>query len=321
MGRVEALCISEKKGEQKTPVDRATFVAGHGIESDGHAGDWHRQVSLLAAEDVETVREKLPDVSPGAFAENVIISGIDFTSLGLGSIVRLGPDVVLSVSQLGKACHTPCRIHYLTGDCIMPRLGLFAKVDTGGEVNTGDIAEVVEAVPRERFQAVVLTISDRCAAGEAEDTAGPAVAEILREKLGAHIYKTAIIPDEKSLIEEKLRHYSDGHSIDLVVTAGGTGFAPRDVTPEATRLVVERLTPGLDEAMRAASMKKTPHAMLSRAVTGIRESTLIINLPGSLRAATENLESILGPLRHGLNLLRGKGGDCGRPAAGKNTDG
>lgn len=313
MPTVEALCTGEKKGEPKQPVEAAVFRADHGIEGDAHAGPGHRQVSLLAAEDIETVRRTLPAVGPGSFAENVVTSGIDLARLGLGSRLRLGAEAVVSVTQIGKACHVPCAIGRLTGDCIMPRLGLFARVLAGGRVRAGDAAEVVALVPRERFQAVVVTVSDRCARGLAEDTAGPAVARMLEEHLDLRVYRYAVVPDEQDEIAERLRHYADGHSIDLVVTVGGTGPAPRDVTPEATRAVVERPTPGFDEAMRAASLAKTPHAMLSRGASGIRGATLILNLPGSKRGATENLEAILPALPHGLRKLRGDPADCGRP--------
>jgi len=314
MPQVEALCVSETRGERKHLVDSAVFRSDHGIEGDAHAGPWHRQVSLLSSEDIEAVRRGgLPDISPGDFAENIILSGLDLTPFGLGTRLRLGRDVVLSITQIGKACHSPCRIYKLTGDCMMPRLGLFARVEVGGKVQMGDSVEVLDFVPRARLQAVVLTVSDRCSRGQSQDTAGPAVAKILEEELGAHVYRTEILADEQQIIADRLKHYCDGHSIDVVVTVGGTGFAPRDVTPEATRDVVERFTPGLDEAMRAASLSKTPHGMLSRGTSGIRGSTLIINLPGSERAASENLYAILGALHHGLKKLRGDTTDCGRP--------
>ena len=322
MGTVKAICISDKKGEQKKPVESAVFRVDHGIEADAHAGDWHRQVSLLLDSDIESIRDKgLDDLSDGDFAENVILSGVDVNSCGLGTRLRLGDDVVLSISQIGKACHTRCQIFYLAGDCIMPRLGIFARVETGGEVCPGDRAEAFDIVDRNTLQAVVLTISDRCSRDEAEDTAGPAVAKILTESLGANIYRTEILPDEKDTITERLKHYSEGHSIDLVLAVGGTGFSPRDVTPEAAREVIDRLTPGLDEAMRTASSAKTPHAMLSRAVSGIANSTLIITLPGSQRAATENLQAVLPALGHGLAKLRGNPADCGRPQQEDQTDG
>jgi len=312
MPRIEALCISEAKGVAKRPVEKAEFLPDHGIDGDAHAGTWHRQVSLLAAEDIKVAREKLSSITDGAFAENVITSGIDFSELGLGTELLLGKEVLLRVSQIGKTCHSPCAIGRATGECIMPRLGLFARVERSGVVASGDAVEVVKLVPRRQFQAVLLTISDRCSRGQAEDTAGPACAKMLTEKFGAHIYTTEIIPDEQDLIAERLRHYCDGHSINLVVTVGGSGFAPRDVTPEASREVIERLTPGLDEAMRNASLAITPHAMLARGVSGIRGSTLIVNLPGSEKGSTENLQVILVPLEHALLKLGGDPRDCGR---------
>ena len=311
MAKVEALCTSEKKGERKQPATSAVFRKDFGIEGDAHAGPWHRQVSLLSLSDIEAVRKNgLPDLKPGDFAENIIVSGLNVESLGLGTKVRLGNDVEVSVTQIGKVCHSRCRIYDLTGDCIMPRLGLFARVDTGGTVSTGDSAEMIYHVPREQIQAVVLTISDRCSAGETRDTAGPAVGAMLREALPSHIYSAEIIPDEQTVIEKRLKHFCSGHSIDLIVTVGGTGFSPRDVTPEASRNVIERFTPGLDEAMRASSMEKTPHAMLSRGTSGICSSTLIINLPGSERAAVENLEVIITALQHGIRKLKGDKTDC-----------
>ncbi len=313
MAKIEAICTSPAKGEPKSPTPSAVFRAEVGIEGDGHAGPGHRQVSILAAEDIQTVARKLPAVQPGAFAENLVVSGVDLPALGLGSRLRVGEAVELSVTQIGKVCHDPCRIQRLTGDCIMPRAGVFCRVVAGGQARAGDPVEVLEAIPRDVFQAVVLTVSDKASVGQRADTAGPAVAKRLIDALGAHVYRAEIVPDDQRLIAERLRHYCDGHGIDLIVTVGGTGFAPRDVTPEATRAVIQRPTPGLDEAMRAASLAKTAHGILSRGVSGIRGSTLIVNLPGSPRAATENLAVILRALPHGLAKLRGDPADCATP--------
>jgi molybdopterin adenylyltransferase len=163
------------------------------------------------------------------------------------------------------------------------------------------------------IRAVVLTISDRCAAGTARDTTGPAVADLLRQSLRATVLAVEIVPDGKQGIAERLRFHADGQGVDLVIAAGGTGPSPRDQTPEAVREVVERLTPGFDEAMRNSSLASTPLAMLSRACSGIRGSTLILSLPGSERGATENLRAILPALPHCLAKLRGDPDDCGRP--------
>ncbi|MDP6490626.1 MAG: molybdopterin-binding protein [Kiritimatiellia bacterium] len=312
-GRIDAICLSARKGERKTPVEQARLVAQQGFEGDAHAGDWHRQVSLLAAGDVDDMKAKgLPDLKAGDFAENLVVSGIDLYPLGLGSRLRIGNGVELSVSQLGKTCHAHCAIYHQTGDCIMPRLGVFARVLTGGEIKEGDAVEIMECVPRDTLQVVVLTISDRCSRGEAEDTAGPAVARRLEAGLGAHLYQLEVIPDEQEQIAARMKHYADGHSIDLVVAVGGTGFSPRDVTPEAVRSVVDRLTPGLDEAMRTASMTKTPRAMLSRSASGICQQTLIMSTPGSERAASESIDAVMPALGHGIKKMKGDPSDCGR---------
>lgn len=171
------------------------------------------------------------------------------------------------------------------------------------------------AISKVAFQVVVLTVSDRCAAGAATDTAGPALATLLRETLGARIFAMEVVPDGRATVAERLRHYADRRDsvVDLIVAAGGTGPSARDQTPEAVRDVVERLTPGFDEAMRAASVAKTRLGMLSRACSGIRGSTLILSVPGSERAAVENLRAVVDVLPHCLDKLRGDPADCGRP--------
>ena len=148
----------------------------------------------------------------------------------------------------------------------------------------------------------ILTLSDRSASGERADESGPALAEQIRAQNWS-VAKQAILPDDESAIRAILIEWSDSGEVDVILTTGGTGFAPRDITPEATRAVIERDAPGLAETMRAESLKKTPHAMLSRAVAGIRGHTLIVNLPGSPKGALENLQTILPVLPHAVQLL------------------
>ena len=161
------------------------------------------------------------------------------------------------------------------------------------------------------FKAAVLTVSDRCSRGERPDEGGPLVAELLKNA-GYEVIQTMIVPDERGRIEAALRQWCDREPVDLIITTGGTGFAPRDVTPEATIAVCDRLTPGIPEAMRYASLQVTNRAMLSRAAAGIRKGTLIINLPGSPKAARENLEAVLPALAHGLEMLSGRPADCAK---------
>jgi molybdopterin adenylyltransferase len=161
------------------------------------------------------------------------------------------------------------------------------------------------------FKIAILTVSDKGSAGQRTDTSGPAI-KAMMEPLGAEVASYEIVPDERLVISEKLKYYADTLGCDLVLTTGGTGFSPRDVTPEATLDVIERLAPGIPEAIRAKSMQITPKAMLSRAVAGIRKKTLIINLPGSEKGARESLEAVLPALVHGIEILRGDGGECGR---------
>ena len=300
---VKYVCTSKKKGTVKRAVDSATVIAAHGLDGDAHAGPWHRQVSLLDEADIDFMRAKGLDLEPGAFGENLVTTALDLDSLGIGTRLAAG-EVELEITQIGKVCHTRCAIYYRTGDCIMPRAGIFARVLRGGEVRPGTPLTVLHRVDRATVQAAVLTVSDSCSAGTATDTAGPAVAALLERELGAHIAFAGIEPDERERLEEVLRDLT-GRGLDLVFTAGGTGVGPRDVTPEATRNVIEREVPGLAEAMRAASARITPHALLQRGVCGVRRSTLIVNLPGSEKAATENLEVILPALGHAVRMLRG----------------
>lgn len=151
----------------------------------------------------------------------------------------------------------------------------------------------------------ILTISDRSSRGERPDDSGPLIQEFAEARFAAQVAHAAVVPDEISSIRETLAAWCDQGDLDIIFTTGGTGFAPRDVTPEATRAVIEREAPGLAEAMRAASLQATPHAMLSRAVCGIRGHTLVINLPGSPKAVRENLATLAPALPHAVQLLQG----------------
>lgn len=146
MPHVIATCISEKKGERKTPVEAVTLLQNHGIVGDAHAGDWHRQVSLLAEESIEKMRRLGLDVDSGDFAENITTSGIELVSLPIGTRLQVG-EALLEVTQIGKECHTRCAIFYQAGDCVMPKEGIFAKVITGGVIRPEDKVRVILSTP------------------------------------------------------------------------------------------------------------------------------------------------------------------------------
>lgn len=310
MGTIQAICISEKKGTGKKPVSQAVFAASWGIEGDAHAGHWHRQVSLLAAEDIEAFRQKGVDVSNGDFGENIITSGIDLKSLEVGTRFQSG-DVLLELTQIGKACHDHCAIYHAVGDCIMPRLGIFAIVLKGGILKPGDPLEVIPADPTRPLTAAWITLSDQGAIGKREDRSGPLLGQMLKEA-GYDVVEGFLLPDGIEPLKNELIRLADQRQINVVFTTGGTGLSPRDLTPEATIAVCDRMAPGIAEAIRAYSMSKTPTAMLSRAAAGMRKKTLIINLPGSPKAVRECLEFVLPPLQHGLEIMLGRDHECAR---------
>jgi len=160
------------------------------------------------------------------------------------------------------------------------------------------------------FRTAILTISDRGFRGERQDLSGPALRQRLEREEKFLVAREEIVGDELEVISERLKHWADNGDYSLILTTGGTGFSPRDITPEATQAIIERLAPGFSEAMRSASLIITPHAMISRAVAGIRGHTLVVNLPGSPKAAQECLEVILPALPHALEKLAGDPADC-----------
>lgn len=162
------------------------------------------------------------------------------------------------------------------------------------------------------IKVAILTASDKGARGEREDRSAQVITEMVAA-IGGEVVAYDVVPDEQETLAAKMKEYADQKCVDLILTTGGTGLAPRDLTPEATLDVVDRVIPGISEAMRMKGLEKTPHAMLSRSVAGSRGQTLIINLPGSPRAVRENLDVVLPAIPHALEILQGRGGECARP--------
>ncbi len=340
MGRIVAICMSVARGTPKQCGDVARLVADWGLDGDAHAGNWERQISILPEERIDEFRQAGADVAFGAFGENLVISGIDWEHLKPGDKLALG-EAVVELTKFGKECHSRCHIYESMGDCIMPRHGMFARVLRGGTIRPGTPAHIlaksidetpispsplrgegrgegVQSMPTRSpampdLTAAVITVSDKCHHGLREDLSGPAASDIL-EIAGFELVSRHVVPDEQPHIEALLRQLCDADTAApaLIITTGGTGFSPRDVTPEATLAVAERLCPGIPEAMRSLSLAKTKRAMLSRAVAGIRHRTLICNLPGSPDAVRECLEFVLDELAHGLAVLRGSASECGK---------
>ena len=344
-GKIVALCISEARGTVKHAVPQVKLIKDYGIEGDAHAGHWHRQVSLLSAEQVEAFNQRIASsnaqilekaklttldakesdniaepgetekaiIEPaieGTFGENILVSGIDLRQLPVGSTLTAGA-VILKLSQIGKECHSHCQIFHRVGDCIMPREGVFATVEQGGVLTLGMPITVHLPAADAPLRAAVVTLSDKGSRGERVDTAGPRAAELLAAA-GYEVVEQVLLPDVQAKIERELKRLADSRQVDLIITTGGTGMAPRDVTPEATLAVATRSVPGIAEAIRAGSLAITKRAMLSRGVSVLRNSTLIVNLPGSKKAVEEALEIVLPVLEHGIRLAKGTDGECGR---------
>lgn len=309
-GIVVSVCVSEETGGAKQAVDQVTLIRGHGIEGDGHAGTWHRQISLLADEQIDLMRAKGLELEPGAFGENIVTRGLELTDIEVGRRLRLGDQAVLQITQIGKECHTRCKIYYQAGDCIMPTRGVFARVIRGGTLAPSDGVTTDDAL--DRYRVAVITLSDRSAAGDRPDEAGPLAVELLESIVGGLLVAQEVMPDSRTDLEAALKRLCEEETCDLIVTTGGTGLSPRDITPEATLAVIDREIPGMAEAMRTVGLTKTPHAMLSRAVCGQRGQTVIVNLSGSPKAVREQLEAIAPALPHALQMATGIPQDCAR---------
>lgn len=303
MAKLTAICVSDRRGIQKHYVESATLIEDFGIKGDAHAGNWHRQVSLLNKKDIDDFINRGAEVTPGAFGENLIVDGINLATLKMQDRLQIG-EAILELTQRGKECHTHCQIFHKMGECIMPRLGVFSKVIKGGKIKIGDEVKIMEN-KNKKFTAAVVTLSDRSFNREREDISGPLIKDILL-KNDYDVIEQILLPDNKELLKKELIRLTDQREVNLIITTGGTGFAKKDMTPEATLEVIDRLAPGIAEAIRMDSMKITSHAMLSRGVSGIRKDTLIINLPGSPKACQESLDVVLSTLPHGLKLLRGE---------------
>ncbi len=299
---VVSVNISEKKGTIKVPVPEID-LNGLGVAGDAHAGNWHRQVSLLADESVERFTLSAGrKIKYGEFAENITTKGLELVNTHPLDKLIIGV-VELEITQIGKECHgTSCNIFKEVGNCVMPKEGIFARVIKNGKVKAGD---VVTYIPR-IYNVLIITLSDRASRGEYADRSGPRIEQLLTSFFDAEGFKFQIdkklISDddaELTVILNDARH----KNYDIVITTGGTGIGARDITPDTVRPFLDKEIPGIMELIRFKYGSIKPNALLSRAIAGVMQSTLVYTLPGSVKAVEEYISEIIPTLRHSIYML------------------
>ncbi len=301
---VTSVNISDKKGTIKVPVDKIQLTE-IGIPGDAHSGMWHRQVSMLGLESIEKFSENAKrKIKYGEFAENISTRGLKlFKTAPLDKFVS--GDIELMVTQIGKKCHgTNCAIFREVGNCVMPKEGIFVKVLKGGELKSGSFFEYHPKI----LKIKIITLSDRASRGIYEDKSGPLIEKITREFLLSHNrhfkFNRLIIPDESLLLQESLKEAVAKH-FDIIFTTGGTGIGKRDITPEVVKPMLQKEITGIMELIRVKYGAKKPNALISRAVAGTIDNTLVFTLPGSQKAVNEYLTEILPILEHALYMMNG----------------
>jgi molybdenum cofactor synthesis domain-containing protein len=302
--KVISVNISEKKGTIKHPVEEITLT-GTGVMEDAHAGDWHRQVSLLAVESVEKFsREAKRKINFGEFAENITTQGIDLPKCHIFDRFRIG-ETELELTQIGKECHgTACAIFKEVGNCVMPKEGIFCRVLKTGKIRPNDRIVHVPKV----FRVSIITLSDRASGGIYEDRSGPRIKEILNAFFSARNQRIEIlnvlIPDDADALGKLLiRQKNDGS--DFIFTTGGTGIGGRDITVETVSGLLDKQIPGIMELIRVKYGMEKPNALLSRGVAGTMGKTMVYTLPGSVKAVTEYMKEITKTMDHALFMLHG----------------
>lgn len=301
---VKSLNISEKKGTIKTPRKQITLT--HlGIEGDAHAGKWHRQVSLLAEESILSFEAELGrKIGFGEFAENITTHGLPVHhTKPFDKFVT--PEVELEVTQIGKKCHgTNCEIFQQTGNCVMPKEGIFCRVIKTGIINENDELKYIPKV----FRVKVITLSDRAFEGIYKDKSGPLLEKLSKDWFNSQNYKSetdrVVIPDEKELFTKELQK-AVNENFDVIYTTGSTGIGPRDIAPDIVKDFMDLEIPGIMDLIRLKYGEEKPNALLSRSVAGVKNKTLIFTLPGSTKAVNEYLKEIHKILMHSFLMLNG----------------
>ena len=304
-GTVISVNVSERQGTSKQPVAEIV-IDEHGVKGDAHAGDWHRQVSLLASESIERFSaESGRTFGNGEFAENVTTRGIDLLQVTFLDRFRVGRAAELEVTQIGKQCHGQgCAIFQQVGRCVMPKEGIFCRVIRGGPAKAGD---AIAYVPRV-LQCRVITLSDRASQGIYADRSGPRIVQRLEEFAQERRWRldvsAKLLPDDAAMLREELLAARDA-GVQVVFTTGGTGIGPRDISPEVVAALADKIIPGVMEHIRLKYGAEKPAALLSRSIAAVLAGTLVYALPGSVKAVDEYMTEILKTLEHSIYMLRG----------------
>ncbi len=302
--KVVSVNISEKKGTVKHPVAEIT-VTGAGVADDAHAGDWHRQVSMLSIESVEKFSlQAKRKINFGEFAENITTQGIDLPACHVLDRFRIG-ETELELTQIGKECHgTACAIFKEVGNCVMPKEGIFCRVIRTGNIKPNDRIVYVPKV----VHVSIITLSDRASGGIYEDRSGPKIRGIVDSFFSAKNrrieIRNVLIPDDADALRKTLTQQNNSDA-DFIFTTGGTGIGERDITVETVSSMLDKQLPGIMELIRVKYGMENPNALLSRGVAGTMGKTMIYTLPGSVKAVTEYLCEITKTMEHSLFMLHG----------------
>ena len=299
--KILSLNVSEKKGGVKKPVEQV-FVNPDGIIGDSHAGIRNRQVSLLDRHSIgkfEAATGK--KIHFGDFAENITLDRMPETIAPLDCF-EFGV-ILLQVSQIGKTCHGKnCAIYTETGNCIMPTEGIFCRVLSGGELRNNDILNYRPKI----FNIRVIILSDRASRGDYNDLSGQEIITLmnafLTEAGRKFTMENMIIPDDKARLESLIKNYLN-EKVDIILTTGGTGIGPRDITPDVIRPLFDKELTGLMDYIRIKYGADNPRALISRSIAGITGKTLIYCLPGSVKGVKEYMSEILRTLFHSIYML------------------
>ena len=299
---IHSVNSSEKKGTIKVPADKIVLTSA-GIQGDAHAGYWHRQVSLLGVESLAKMEPVIGrKLKYGEFAENITTEGMLLYKMKpLDRLVS--ENIILEVTQIGKKCHGDnCNIFKETGNCVMPKEGIFCRVLGGGDLQAGDILEYHPKI----IKVQIITLSDRASQGIYEDKSGPLLKKLTEEFFtgigrGVNVENT-ILPDDAEQLKTLLKSFINTGN-DIVFTTGGTGIGPRDITPEVIKPLFDKEIPGIMEMIRMKYGMQFPNALVSRSIAGVAGKTLIYALPGNPKAVKEYSDEIFKTVEHSIRML------------------